>query len=211
MPSFYSSIEGTHTSLSRMFLFQSTLEYKSDILEMEEKTIVAGFGGQGIMLMGRLLAYAGMIEGRYVTCLPSYGPEMRGGTANCTVIVSTERIGSPYVTQPSSLVAMNRPSLDRFENAVSPDGVILLNTSMVNREVGRKNVKVVKVAASKIAEDLGNIRVANMVALGAYVGVKPIVSIKSLLVALEKILPTRHKDLLAVNTAALQRGLQAFA
>lgn len=177
---------------------------------MEEKIVAAGFGGQGIMMMGRLLAYAGMIEGKCVTCLPSYGPEMRGGTANCTVILSTKRIGSPYVTEPSSLIAMNQPSLNRFEHAVRPDGVVLLNSTMINREVRRKDITVAKVAASKIAEDLGNIRTANMVALGAFVGAKPIVSIDSLLIALEKVLPKRHEDLLTMNTAALQRGLQAF-
>jgi len=178
---------------------------------MEEKIVAAGFGGQGIMLMGKLLAYAGMIEERCVTCLPSYGPEMRGGTANCTVILSSKRIGSPYVTEPSSLITMNQPSLDRFENAVMPNGVVLLNSSMINREVGRKDIRAVKVAASDVAEGLGNIRVANMVALGAFVGVKPVVRIDSLLIALEKVLPKRHKDLLTMNTEALQRGLQAFA
>lgn len=193
-----------------MFLFQPTFGYGSGVLGMEEKIVAAGFGGQGIMMMGRLLAYAGMIEGRRVTCLPSYGPEMRGGTANCTVILSTKRIGSPYVTEPSSLIAMNQPSLNRFEHAVRPDGVVLLNSTMINREVRRKDITVAKVAASKIAEDLGNIRTANMVALGAFAGAKPIVSIDSLLIALEKVLPKRHEDLLTMNTAALQRGLRAF-
>jgi len=118
------------------------------------------------------------------------------------VILSSKRIGSPYVTEPSSLIAMNQPSLNRFENAVIPNGVVLLNSSMINREVGRKDIKVVKVAASNIAEGLGNIRAANMVALGAFVGVKPVVGIDSLLIALEKVLPKRHKDLLTVNTEA---------
>jgi len=177
---------------------------------MEEKIIAAGFGGQGVMLMGKLLAYAGMIEGRHVTWLPSYGPEMRGGTANCTVIISSRRIGSPYVTEPGSLIAMNQPSLNRFEDAVTPGGVVLFDSSMVNREVRRKDVKAVKVAASKIAEGLGNILTANTVALGAFVGVKPVVSIDSLLIVLGKVLPKRREDLLTVNTAALQHGFQAL-
>jgi len=193
-----------------MFLFRLTLGYSSGVSRMEEKIIAAGFGGQGVMLMGRLLAYAGMIEGRHVTWLPSYGPEMRGGTANCTVIISSRRIGSPYVTEPSSLIAMNQPSLNRFEDAVTPGGVVLFDSSMIEREVRRKDVKAVKVAASKIAEDLGNILTANTVALGAFVGVKPVVSIGSLLIALDKVLPKRREDLLTANTAALKRGFQAL-
>lgn len=176
---------------------------------MKEGIIMAGFGGQGIMLMGKLLSYAGMLEGKNVTWLPSYGPEMRGGTANCTVVFSQQRIGSPYVTEPSSIIIMNRPSLDRFERAVKPHGLMLLNSSMVNREVTRKDLKVVKVAASKIADDLGKVHVANMVALGAFVKVNPVVSINSLLVALNKVLPVRHKDMIAINKVALRRGFEA--
>jgi len=192
-----------------MFLFRLTFGYSSGV-SMEEKIIAAGFGGQGVMLMGKLLAYAGMIEGRHVTWLPSYGPEMRGGTANCTVIISSRRIGSPYVTEPSNLIAMNQPSLNRFEDAVTPGGVVLFDSSMINRELRRKDVKAVKVAASKIAEGLGNILTANTVALGAFVGVKPVVSIDSLLVALDKVLPKRHEDLLTANTAALKCGFQGL-
>jgi len=192
-----------------MFLFRLTFGYSSGV-SMEEKIIAAGFGGQGVMLMGKLLAYAGMIEGRHVTWLPSYGPEMRGGTANCTVIISSTRIGSPYVTEPSNLIAMNQPSLNRFEDAVTPGGVVLFDSSMINRELRRKDVKAVKVAASKIAEGLGNILTANTVALGAFVGVKPVVSIDSLLVALDKVLPKRHEDLLTANTAALKCGFQGL-
>ena len=192
-----------------MFLFRLTFGYSSGV-SMEEKIIAAGFGGQGVMLMGKLLAYAGMIEGRHVTWLPSYGPEMRGGTANCTVIISSTRIGSPYVTEPGNLIVMNQPSLNRFEDAVMPGGVVLFDSSMINRELRRKDVKAVKVAASKIAEGLGNILTANTVALGAFVGVKPVVSIDSLLVALDKVLPKRHEDLLTANTAALKCGFQGL-
>jgi len=172
---------------------------------MKEEIVMAGFGGQGIMFMGKLVAYAGMLEGKNVTWLPSYGPEMRGGTANCTVILSTRRIGSPYVTEPSSAIIMNTPSMDRFEHAVKPNGFILLNSSIINREVKRKDVKVVKISASVIAKDLGNVHVANMVTLGTFIKVKPIVSINSLLAALDKVLPMRHKDLMAINSVALRR------
>ena len=139
----------------------------------EERIIVAGFGGQGVVLMGKLLAYAGMLEGKNVTCLPSYGPEMRGGTANCMVTVSTRKIGSPYVTEPSSLIVMNLPSLDRFESMVESGGCILVNSSLVRREVARSDVTAASVQANQIAEELGNVRVANMVALGAFAKVRP--------------------------------------
>lgn len=175
---------------------------------MKEEIVMAGFGGQGIMLMGKLLAYAGMLEGKKVTWLPSYGPEMRGGTANCTVILSTQRISSPYVTEPSSVIIMNNPSLDRFEHAVKLNGFMLLNSSMINREVKRKDIEVVKVEASAIAKDIGNVRVANMVALGGFARVKPIVTIDSLISALDKVLSTRHKDLLSLNITALKHGFE---
>lgn len=173
---------------------------------MKEETTMAGFGGQGIMLMGKLLAYAAMLEGKEVTWLPSYGPEMRGGTANCTVIISTDKIGSPYVTEPSGVIIMNNPSMDRFEHAVKPNGIMLLDSSMINRDVKRKDIKVVKIPTTVIARDLGNVRAANMVALGAFVKAKPVVGMNSLLAALNRVLPSRHKDLMAMNTEALRRG-----
>jgi len=177
---------------------------------MKEEVIIAGFGGQGVILIGKLLAYAGMLEGKNVTCLPSYGPEMRGGAANCMVIISTSRISSPYVTEATSAIIMNRSSIERFENAIKPDGFILLNSSMINREVARTDVKVIKVAANRIAEDLGNIRVANIVALGAFVGARPIVTIDSLQLALDKELSARHKDLIGINIMALRRGFETI-
>lgn len=177
---------------------------------MKEEVIMAGFGGQGVILIGKLLAYASMLEGKNVTCLPSYGPEMRGGAANCMVIISTSRISSPYVTEPTSAIIMNRSSIERFENAIKRGGFILLNSSMINREVARTDVKVIKVAASGIAEDLGNIRVANIVALGAFVGARPIVTIDSLLLALDKELSARHKDLIGINIMALRSGFEAI-
>ncbi len=176
--------------------------------EWKEKIVMAGFGGQGIMLMGKLLAYAGMFEGRNVTWLPSYGPEMRGGTANCMVIISTGRIASPYIVEPSSIIVMNQPSLDKFEKAVKSNGLILVNSSMVNRAVERRDLKVFKVAASELAEDLGSVHVANMVALGAYVKVKPIVKIESLEKSLSSVLPVYRRDMLKLNRRALKLGFR---
>ena len=172
----------------------------------EERIIVAGFGGQGVVLMGKLLAYAGMLEGKNVTCLPSYGPEMRGGTANCMVTVSTRKIGSPYVTEPSSLIVMNLPSLDRFESMVESGGCILVNSSLVRREVARSDVTAASVQANQIAEELGDVRVANMVALGAFAKVRPMLNMDSLINALEKTLPARRREMLSLNREALQRG-----
>jgi len=175
----------------------------------EERIIVAGSGGQGVVLMGKLLAYAGMLEGKNVTCLPSYGPEMRGGTANCMVTISTSKIGSPYVTSPSSLIVMNLPSLDRFESMVEPGGCILVNSSLVKREVTRSDVKAASVQANRIAEELGDVRIANMVALGAFAKVRPMLNMDSLIDALEKVLSARRKEMLSLDREALRRGSES--
>jgi len=116
---------------------------------MLEEVIIAGFGGQGLMLMGRLLAYAGMLEGKKVAWMPSYGPEMRGGTANCTVIISSEEIASPVVTNPKTFIAMNKPSLDKFESSIQKDGLIVLNNSLIDQEVKRDDIKVLKIPAKR--------------------------------------------------------------
>jgi 2-oxoglutarate ferredoxin oxidoreductase subunit gamma len=176
--------------------------------EIREDILIAGFGGQGVMLAGKLLAYASMTEGKNVTWLPSYGPEMRGGTANCMVVISTHRIASPYVTKPSSLIVMNNPSLYAFECLVKPGGLILLNSSMINRELTRKDLTVYKIPATETADKLGDIRVANMVILGAFIRVRPIVRIDSVLGALEKVLTVRHKNLLNLNKIALKKGFE---
>lgn len=134
---------------------------------MTHEIILAGFGGQGVMVMGQLLAYAGMLEGSYVSWIPSYGPEMRGGTANCSVIISEEPVGSPIVGEATAVVAMNLPSFEKFESSLSPGGVMLINSSLIDRESKRDDIRVYKVPANDIANDLGNARMANMVALGA--------------------------------------------
>jgi len=175
---------------------------------MLERIIISGFGGQGVMLIGRLLAYAGMIEGKKVAWMPSYGPEMRGGTANCTVLISTEEIGSPIVSHPKILIAMNQPSLDKFESNVSENGLIILNDSLIKREVKRNDVNVIKIPADDIAGKLGNSRAANMVVLGAYVKQSGIVKIDTIFNALEKALAGRNKKLLELNKKALKQGAE---
>jgi len=178
---------------------------------MHESVIMSGFGGQGILLMGQLLCYAGMHEGLKVTWMPSYGPEMRGGTANCTVMLSSDRIGSPVTHTPSSLVAMNKPSLDRFEAAVQTGGFLVINSSLVERDSRRSDLRIVKVPANKIAEEVGALQVSNMAALGAYVGGKGVVSLESVILALRQMIPEHRKEMLAVNEKALRRGAEFAA
>lgn len=178
---------------------------------MHESVIMSGFGGQGILLMGQLLCYAGMQEGLKVTWMPSYGPEMRGGTANCTVMISSERIGSPVTHHPSSLVAMNKASMDRFEAAVQAGGFLVINSSLVDRDSRRSDLQVVKVPANKIAEETGTLQVTNMAALGAYVEGKGVVSLESIILALRRMIPEHRKELLAVNEKALRRGAAVAA
>lgn len=143
---------------------------------MDAKIIVAGFGGQGVLSLGQLIAYAAMEEGKEVTWLPSYGPEMRGGTANCSVVVSNKPIASPVITNPNALIVFNKPSLTRFENNVTPNGILIVNSSLIESKVERKDVRVVYVDTQKIAQEIGEIRVANMVMLGVYIKMSGIVS-----------------------------------
>jgi 2-oxoglutarate ferredoxin oxidoreductase subunit gamma len=177
---------------------------------MEKSFVFAGFGGQGVILAGKLLAQAGADYGLQVTWLPSYGPEMRGGTANCTVVLSDEPIGSPVVDNPTALVAMNLPSLDRFERSVAESGIILVNSSLITRAIERSDVHVLTVPANDIAVSLGNPRAANMVALGAVVKATGVVSLELLKSTMTKMLS--HKDsakLIAVNEQALSAGYSA--
>ncbi len=178
---------------------------------MHEEVVFAGFGGQGVLLMGQLVTYAGMMEGRNVTWMPSYGPEMRGGTANCGVVVSKEEIASPLVSEPTSVVAMNRPSLEKFQGMVRQGGLIIYNSSLVDVEPARNDVRVLAVPANEIANELGDVRVANMVALGAFLGATGVVSVDTVLQALKKVLPERRHGLIPLNQKALARGMELAA
>lgn len=175
---------------------------------MKHEVIIAGFGGQGVMIAGEVLAYAGMLEGRKVSWLPSYGPEMRGGTANCSVVVSDQEIASPLVTEPTAVVVMNRPSLDKFEGWLVPGGVLVVNTSLVNREPVRNDVHVVKVPCNEIAYRLGSDRVANMIALGALIARTAVVKMDSVAEALRKVFPPHRHNLIPLNLQALQKGVE---
>jgi 2-oxoglutarate ferredoxin oxidoreductase subunit gamma len=173
---------------------------------MQNEIIVAGFGGQGVLFAGQLLAYAAMEEGKEVTWIPSYGPEMRGGTANCTVVIADEEIGSPLVRNPKAVLAMNLPSLDKYEPLVKAGGVLVVNSSMVPREAVRKDITVVLVPANEIAEELGDKRIANMVMLGGLLAHLEVLPVKAIEKALKDHLPARHQKLLPANIEAIKRG-----
>lgn len=177
---------------------------------MNEKVIMAGFGGQGIMAIGKILAYAGMLENKEVSWLPSYGPEMRGGTANCAVIVSDKPVGSPVITNDAtSALVLNLPSLDKFENDVVPGGKILVNSSLIDKKVTRTDVEVYYIDANKIAADLGNAKTLNMVMLGAYLELFKPVSLETVLHAFLKVFGEDKAKLLPLNEKALLAGAAA--
>lgn len=158
--------------------------------------------------MGKLLAYLGMLEGNQVTYIPSYGAEVRGGTANCTVIISSEEIASPLSPHPSTAIVMNKPSLDKFEPRIKKKGLLILNSSLISRETNRNDLEIIEIPATEIATKLGNSRVANMVAFGAYLARKKIVSLKSARDHLKDALPQRSHHLLEINTEALKKGAE---
>lgn len=173
---------------------------------MTNEIIISGFGGQGVMAIGKTLTEAGMKEGMEVSWLPSYGPEMRGGTANCSVVLSDESIVSPIVLEPTELIAMNLPSLLKFESVVKPGGTIFVNSSVVDKKVERTDVKAVYVDCIKIADELGNSKVANMVMLGAYIEAMKNLSTDTIKEMLVHMFTGPKAKLVDLNIEALKRG-----
>ena len=173
---------------------------------MQTEIVIAGFGGQGVLFAGQVLAYAAMDSGMEVTWFPSYGPEMRGGTANCTVIIGDEEIGSPLVLNPRAAIIMNLPSLEKYEETLQPEGVLIINASLIDQESSRDDLSVAKIPANEIAEELGNKRLTNMVLLGALLARLPVLQIEAVEKALEEHLPARHQHLLPLNFKALRVG-----
>lgn len=173
---------------------------------IDERIIVAGFGGQGVMMIGKLLAYSGMREDRHVSWLPSYGPEMRGGTANCNVIVSDHLIGAPVVTEATCVIAMNLPSLDKFESTVKTGGRLLLNSSLISRKAARDDVQTLEIPVNDIANQQGSLKVANIVMLGAYITLSQIVKKDTIVHAIEEVLGSK-RHLLDINLNALHEGI----
>ncbi len=176
---------------------------------MKKEFIFAGFGGQGMLLIGKFLAMACMLDGKHVSWLPSYGPEMRGGTANCSVIVSDEEVASPMVDKADCIVAMNLPSLDKFEQHVKPGGVLVINSSIIERKAVRDDITVVYCDAMKIAEEVGNPKGANVAILGALMAKEQIVSVDKMLEAIRIELGERKAKFLEGNKAALLAGIEA--
>lgn len=170
------------------------------------KMLFAGFGGQGILFAGKFLAYKGLIEGKQVSWLPSYGPEMRGGTANCSVIVSDEPIGSPIVDKPDVLVAMNLPSLEKYENDVAGGGKIFVDSTLIDKKVDRTDVEVYYIPATKIANENGTPTLANMIITGKVLKEVEGFSFDNIDAALQKVVSARHLDLLDVNKGAVKAG-----
>ena len=168
--------------------------------------IIAGFGGQGVLVLGQLITYAGMLEDKAVSWFPSYGPEQRGGTCNCSVVLSEEEVGSPVVSQPDTAIVLNLPSLNRFEPAVVSGGLLLYNSTLITQKPQRTDIRVIAVPANEIAEELGNTRVANMVLLGSFIEATNLVRIDSVQKSLEKVLSERHHHLIPLNMQALERG-----
>jgi 2-oxoglutarate ferredoxin oxidoreductase subunit gamma len=171
--------------------------------------IIAGFGGQGVLVIGNLLAYAAMKEGRHVTYLPVYGVEMRGGTANCTIVVSSYEIGSPVVGKPRAAIVMNLPSLTKYESLVIPRGLLVVNTSLIDlKETFRKDIEFLPVPVNEIAIENGNPKTANMIALGAFVEKTKLVKMDSLFQSFEKVLDERYHSLIPSNIKAIEIGAQ---
>jgi 2-oxoglutarate ferredoxin oxidoreductase subunit gamma len=168
--------------------------------------MIAGFGGQGVLVAGKLLAYAGMLEGKHVTWFPSYGAEIRGGTANCTVIISGSEIGSPVVQHPSAMLIFNEASFVKFEKRIKEGGHLFLNSSLVQTPSNRHDIIRIEIRANDIAEDLGDSRIANMVMLGAFLEKTRVVAMESVLAALKQVLPQRRHSLIPLNENALRRG-----
>lgn len=173
---------------------------------MQTDIIFSGFGGQGALFAGQLLAYAALDQGRHVTWIPSYGPEMRGGTAHCTVIIADDEIGSPLVRHPGAVVAMNLPSFDKYEPLVRPGGLLIYNTSLVTRAPVRTDLRLIPAPANAIADELGHARLANMVLAGALVAATGVLPLPAVMQALAAHLPRRHWHLLEANYTALRRG-----
>ncbi|MHC4197852.1 MAG: 2-oxoacid:acceptor oxidoreductase family protein [Planctomycetota bacterium] len=178
---------------------------------MYHDLIISGFGGQGILITGRLLAHAAIAEGRHVTFLPSYGPIMRGGTANCTVVVSSKPIGSPIIRNPQSAILMNTPSAARFEDSVKAGGLILYDSDLIDADragLGGTDTRKVFIPANTLAEEMGSGRAANMVMMGAFIGITGVIGIESAVKCLKEVVSEKYLDLIKADEAALRKGVE---
>ena len=173
---------------------------------MKEEIIIAGFGGQGILSMGKILAYSGLMQGQEITWMPAYGPEQRGGTANVTVILSDERISSPVLNTYDTVVVLNQPSMDKFENKVKQGGTLIYDSNGISRFPERKDINIYRIDAIEYATANNSSKIMNMLILGGLLKVRPIVKIENVLKGLKKSLPERHHHLIPINEKALETG-----
>jgi 2-oxoglutarate ferredoxin oxidoreductase subunit gamma len=175
---------------------------------MTEEIIIAGFGGQGVLSMGKILAYSGIMQDMEVTWMPSYGPEMRGGTANVTVILSDEKVSSPIITDYDTAIILNQQSMDKFEPRVKPGGVLLYDGNGITRHPERDDINIYRVDAAEESAKMSSTKTFNMIVLGAYLKIKPLVKLDNVVLGLRKSLPERHHHLIPVNEEAINRGLE---
>ena len=175
---------------------------------MKEEIIIAGFGGQGVLSMGKILAYSGLMEGKEVSWMPAYGPEQRGGTANVTVIISDERISSPILSQFDTAIILNQPSLEKFESKIKPGGVLMYDGYGISTPPTRTDIKIYRIDAMDAAAEMKNGKAFNMIVLGGLIKLHPVVSEESVIKALSKTLPERHHHLIPMNREAIAKGME---
>ncbi len=175
---------------------------------MTEELIIAGFGGQGVLSMGKILAYSGIMQDQEVSWMPSYGPEMRGGTANVTVIVSDERISSPILTIFDTAIILNQQSMDKFEKSVRPGGTLIYDPNGITRHPERTDINIYQIEGARLASEMGNTKIFNMVVLGAYLKVNPIVKLENVIKGLKNSLPARYHKLIPLNEDAINTGMK---
>ena len=175
---------------------------------MKEEIIIAGFGGQGVLSMGKILAYSAIMQDLEVTWMPSYGPEMRGGTANVCVIISDKKISSPIITRYDTAVILNQQSLDKFEKSIKPGGLLIYDPSGITRAPERTDIKIYSIDAIEVAASIGNAKVYNMAVLGAYLKARPFLEMKNVVKGLEKSIPARYADVIPKNREAIEKGME---
>ena len=178
---------------------------------MTEEIIIAGFGGQGVLSMGKILSYSGIMQDQEVSWMPSYGPEMRGGTANVTVIISDERVSSPVLTEFDTAIILNQQSMDKFEETVKPGGYLLYDPNGISRHPERTDINIFKIEGAKLAAEMGNTKIFNMVVLGAYLKMRPIVKLENVILGLKKSLPERYHSMIPLNESAIKEGMNNIA
>jgi 2-oxoglutarate ferredoxin oxidoreductase subunit gamma len=175
---------------------------------MTEEILIAGFGGQGILSMGKIMAYSGLMQDMEVSWMPSYGPEMRGGTANVTVIISSERISSPIIKSFDTVILLNQQSMDKFESSVKPGGILIYDNNGITRHPERKDITIYRVDAVEEASKMKSPKTFNMIVLGGFLKVKPVIRLENVVKGLKKSLPERHHSLIPMNEKALERGME---